>query len=770
MENRRDFLRKSSMAASMLMFIPRFLVPVKKQLLPPILSSKRKALDHMVQTSSDENMLFSRSSLASYYNSSGLLTYSGENMLTYSEDFRNASWVTAGSSLTISPDIVAPDGSFTTGILQEDLQKSEHRICRSLSVEQGTTYTISLFLKAGTCAKVRVSFMNKASYKKGNPSFIFNLLDGAITSPSVNVLYSTVTNAGDGWWRVSVTGTPDLKPISGFQIFMMTDKGTINYRGNNRNIYVWGGQFESGLKVTSYNSTSDQPGSVIRYNYNPESTALIGFLVEPKATNLLVYSENLDNPEAWLLVNTVAIKSEVFAPDGVSKSIKLLEDASFNLHYIRPLTLQQTTIGQIYNFSVFIRPGERKWVYLSINDSSVHFDLNERSVSRSVNPLFLNTDTEFVGNGWVRCSASIIASASEMEFAIGVEPDDNDRNYAGNESFGIYVWGAQLETGLYASSYIPTLSKAYVRRDEICTLLAPETAQPYDIFIQRRNGGSWADDISDSYQIPFSRYEVEGAGFWDPGTTDEGKEQIAEELYPTEFINAGLTKDKVTVFANDYRIQSADQLWSINMAMNKSCQPHRFEIRSGDQWASDAGKDKERSELYMLNELPFDQDVWLSYAVKVYPGDPVTSQFCHIGQFHATEDSHDAASVPILTFRFNGEDDLSVTTCANVEDPLVVNATGEVRYVGKLTRGVWVRNVLRVRFSPTNAQLQWWENGQEKLNLANTGIGNTDEVGPYWKFGIYRTQSVETLTVEYANMELSLESLQSRIYNPLLII
>lgn len=204
--------------------------------------------------------------------------------------------------------------------------------------------------------------------------------------------------------------------------------------------------------------------------------------------------------------------------------------------------------------------------------------------------------------------------------------------------------------------------------------------------------------------------------------------------------------------------------------MNKSCQPHRFEIRSGDQWASDAGKDKERSELYMLNELPFDQDVWLSYAVKVYPGDPVTSQFCHIGQFHATEDSHDAASVPILTFRFNGEDDLSVTTCANVEDPLVVNATGEVRYVGKLTRGVWVRNVLRVRFSPTNAQLQWWENGQEKLNLANTGIGNTDEVGPYWKFGIYRTQSVETLTVEYANMELSLESLQSRIYNPLLII
>ncbi|WP_221392770.1 heparin lyase I family protein [Dyadobacter sp. NIV53] len=399
----------------------------------------------------------------------------------------------------------------------------------------------------------------------------------------------------------------------------------------------------------------------------------------------------------------------------------------------------------------------------------MHFDLSDGTVSRSVNPAYISADILPIGNGWFRCSGTIMAEKTEMDTCIGVEVTENERQYWGNNYSGIYIWGPQLEEGSISTSYIPTGPEPLERSSETCWLLPPSSSV-HDILIQRTNGGTWASNVSDAYVVPVSEYELQTGSFWEAGTSANEKEEIVETLFPPEFVNAGFSTRKLDIFKNKYRIQSPNRSHSVNVAKNKTSQIYKFQLNSGDQWLSDLGKDKERSELYSLDKMPFNQDVWLSYAVRVEPGSPVTSKFCHFGQFHATEDPGEAASVPILTFRFVGEDDLSITTCANTDPFATYNTTGVIRYKGKLPRGQWVRNVMRIRFSHDEGQLQWWENGVEMLNLSDVGIGNNDIVGPYWKFGIYRTKSEESLIVEYANMELSTtSSLESRIQNPLLI-
>ncbi|WP_221391321.1 heparin lyase I family protein [Dyadobacter sp. NIV53] len=775
MNSRRSFLRKTSLASALLFTAPHLFTTKsygrnKAQLLKMRPENLKKSVFEPPILEEIENIVFSRPSSATYFNSSGVLSYANQNLLTYSEDIKDGSWSKTGTTAGSTSSVNAPDGSKTAQVLTETSARSEHRLSRNVAVNQGLNYTFSIHLKAGSCTKVRVSFMNAANYTGGNPNFFFNMATGAITNKTANVINSSVVNEGDGWWRVSITGKPDLGAISGFQIFMLNTSEIINYSGSGKNFYLWGAQFEAGSSPSSYFATTSKPFSGERYNYDPATRKLKGLMVEPAATNFVRQSGKLSDTSAWLFRATTVQANKFESPDGNVNAVKLVEDSTTNSHFMRPVIKPVVTRGQVYTFSVFIRPAERKWVYLNLDGSTAHFNLTDGIVSRSVNPLYLYTSIQEMGNGWFRCSGTIIATGTEMDTTIGVEVSENERQYRGNGSSGIYVWGPQLETGIVATSYIPTGASTATRGGEICRLLPP-TTDSHDILLQRTNGGLWADDVTSSFIVPASGYELQTGSFWDVGTTDEEKEDIVDTLFPSDYVNAGFTSTKLTIFSNTYRVQSPDKSWSVNYAKNKTSQIHRFQLRSGDQWASDAGKDKERAELYSLDKMPFSQDVWLSYAVRVAEGPAVTSKFCHLGQFHATEDQNEVASVPVLTFRFNGNDDLSVTTCANTAKIATTNTSGVVRYTGKLKRGIWVRNVLRIRFHHTNGQVEWWENGVKKLDLSGVGIGNNDTVGPYWKYGLYRTKSPETLTVEYANMELSTTtSLRSRIESPLLIL
>jgi hypothetical protein len=66
-----------------------------------------------------------------------------------------------------------------------------------------------------------------------------------------------------------------------------------------------------------------------------------------------------------------------------------------------------------------------------------------------------------VGNGWFRVTiyrSSLVTPASNVYFVL--RNAAGATNYLGDNTSGVYLWGAQLETGSSATSYIPTTTAA----------------------------------------------------------------------------------------------------------------------------------------------------------------------------------------------------------------------------------------------------------------------------------------------------------------------
>jgi hypothetical protein len=94
------------------------------------------------------------------------------------------------------------------------------------------------------------------------------------------------------------------------------------------------------------------------------------------------------------------------------------------------------------------------------------FDLGAGTVN---NINLTDARIEDVGNGWYRCSgySSTATTAARIYFQDG-------QLFTGNDSDGIYLWGAQLEAGSFATSYIPTNGTEVTREPDIASMPVSE--------------------------------------------------------------------------------------------------------------------------------------------------------------------------------------------------------------------------------------------------------------------------------------------------------
>jgi hypothetical protein len=238
-----------------------------------------------------------------------------------------------------------------------------------------------------------------------------------------------------------------------------------------------------------------------------------------------------------------------------------------------------------------------------------------------------------------------------------------------------------------------------------------------------------------------------------------------------------------------YTVQSPGKEYSVSRSVSTCSPVYRFEIHPGDNWSSDLpdpnkpgdkgneqnGRIKERVELSQANpKIPFDQDttIWISYALFIEPGKNITYNneafYCDLGQWHQTGSS----GGPPWNFNLSGQDLLTLETrgYANVYS----NGTlvPEKRKTSVVTRGKWHNFVIRTRHSKGKTGLiEWWLDGELQCSISGIGIGYNEKTIGYWKFGIYRTAAKKDdqtdLAVRYANMEVSGNSLFSRVTSPL---
>lgn len=222
--------------------------------------------------------------------------------------------------------------------------------------------------------------------------------------------------------------------------------------------------------------------NVLRTTYDPVTLECLGTLIEPERTNLLIYSEQFDNA-AWLNADVAVTANATTAPDGTSTAEKLVEAATTSPHFNRTNSASFSYVsGQVYTHSRFMKMAGRRYATLFLPSAAFPasgrtavFDLQAGAVTAL--EAGASASIQAVGNGWFRCAisaaANVTGSAHGGGGGINTNSTASTDTYLGDGTSGIYVWGAQLEVGSVATSYIPTTTVAVTRGADTFTGTAP---------------------------------------------------------------------------------------------------------------------------------------------------------------------------------------------------------------------------------------------------------------------------------------------------------
>jgi hypothetical protein len=236
----------------------------------------------------------------------------------------------------------------------------------------------------------------------------------------------------------------------------------------------WGAQLEQRSSVTAYTVTTTQPitnyipalqsaaSGVARFEHNPVTGESLGLEIEKQRTNLNNYSEQFDNAY-WIKNGTTVSANATIAPDGTLTAEKLIGTATTAIHLLQ---LSSVTGSGSHTMSVHAKAGE--YTRFAIRESNVtgHGALFDLSAGTVITTASATATITPVGNGWYRCTATITWGSG---YALGITLSTNTNTsslletFTGNGFSGIYIWGAQLEAGSFATSYIPTVDSQVTR-------------------------------------------------------------------------------------------------------------------------------------------------------------------------------------------------------------------------------------------------------------------------------------------------------------------
>lgn len=189
------------------------------------------------------------------------------NLLTYSEQFDNAAWVTSGRVTITANQTTAPDGTITSDKLTETIDTGTHRVWYTINYNPNTTYTASVYFKKGTRRWTFMSIQTDSTPTTQIQQW-FDLDNGILGSNGIGAggteasrLSASISNIGDGWYRCSLVvgfgGTVSNGISRGFYTGISNADGVVVYAGSTSDYnYIWGAQLEAGAFPTSYIPTT----------------------------------------------------------------------------------------------------------------------------------------------------------------------------------------------------------------------------------------------------------------------------------------------------------------------------------------------------------------------------------------------------------------------------------------------------------------------------------------------------------------------------------
>jgi len=195
-------------------------------------------------------------------------------------------------------------------------------------------------------------------------------------------------------------------------------------------------------------------------------------LVEPGATNLFSGSADLGSTTYWTRpagANITGNVSGIIAPDGTQTATLFQASGTTATNSRLRQTWSRTTTGA-HAMSVFVRGfagvAASGAVVCGVGASELNFAITSGGVvtltSMTGGAAAVTSGIVNYGNGWYRITAvGTAATSGSTQSELYCSPSGGPQYYA---------WGAQIETGSVATSYIPTTTAPITRNADVINL------------------------------------------------------------------------------------------------------------------------------------------------------------------------------------------------------------------------------------------------------------------------------------------------------------
>jgi hypothetical protein len=197
---------------------------------------------------------------------------------------------------------------------------------------------------------------------------------------------------------------------------------------------------------------------------------------------------------SWEKINASALANTTISPSGVSDAETFLGNGILGTHEVRQ-TISFIN-GTTYTFSVYAKKNTNNFLQLIAGSAAfglnvwANFDLNSGVVGTVGSAA--TARIENVGNGWYRCVITGAASVTSTAFAVAflIPSATSLRGESNTLTTSVFLWGAQLEAGAYATSYIPTSSASVTRNADVIS-----RGNIFTNGLITSSGGTWFVDI-----------------------------------------------------------------------------------------------------------------------------------------------------------------------------------------------------------------------------------------------------------------------------------